>query len=88
MNGANKALTMRADMIVAMLEGRDPGPTTFSIANAVKDLRTMVETGTSKGADMPATKAALASFEEANAKGFGGGDGAQQTVYWSSRKKS
>src|SRR5512139_1101026 len=32
-NGANKALGMRADMIVAMLENRDAGPTTFSIAN-------------------------------------------------------
>jgi len=87
-NGANNALKMRKDMIVAMLEGRDPGATTFSIANAVKDLRTMVETGTGKGADMPATKAALASFEEANAKGFGGDDGARMPVYWSSRKKS
>src|SRR5665213_1746382 len=38
-NGANKALGMRSDMIVKMLEGRDPGPTTFSIANGVKDLR-------------------------------------------------
>jgi 3-hydroxyisobutyrate dehydrogenase len=87
-NGANNALKMRADMIVAMMENRDPGPTTFSIANAVKDLRTMVETGTAKGADMPATKAALAAFEEANKNGFGGGDGARMPVYWSSRKKS
>jgi 3-hydroxyisobutyrate dehydrogenase len=87
-NGANKALSMRADMIVAMLENRDPGATTFSIANAVKDLRTMVETGTAKGADMPATKAALASFEEASKSGFGGDDGARMPVYWSSRKKS
>jgi 3-hydroxyisobutyrate dehydrogenase len=87
-NGANNALKTRKDMIVAMLENRDPGATTFSIANAVKDLRTMVETGTAKGADMPATKAALASFEEANSKGFGGDDGARQPVFWSSRKKS
>ncbi len=87
-NGANNGLKMRKDMIVAMLENRDPGATTFSIANAVKDLRTMVETGTAKGADMPATKAALAAFEEANKNGLGGGDGAQQSVYWSSRKKT
>ena len=87
-NGANNALKMRADMIVAMLENRDPGATTFSIANAVKDLRTMVETGVAKGADMPATKAALASFEEASKNGFGGDDGARMPVYWSSRKKS
>ena len=39
-------------MIVAMLEGRDPGPTTFSIANGVKDLRTMIATGEARGADM------------------------------------
>jgi 3-hydroxyisobutyrate dehydrogenase len=87
-NGANNALKMRAGMIVAMMENRDPGPTTFSIANAVKDLRTMVDTGTAKGADMPATKAALAAFEEANKSGLGGGDGSRQSVYWSSRKKT
>ncbi len=87
-NGANNALKMRAGMIVAMLEDRDPGPTTFSIANAVKDLRTMVEAGTATGADMIATKAALAGFEAAIKQGLGGGDGAQQAVYWSGRKKS
>lgn len=86
-NGANNALKMRADMIVAMFEGRDPGPTTFSIANAVKDLRTMVETGEAEGADMRATKAALSGFEDATKAGFGGGDGAQMSVYWAERKK-
>jgi 3-hydroxyisobutyrate dehydrogenase len=87
-NGANNALKMRADMIVTMFEGRDPGPTTFSIANGVKDLRTMVETGESKGADMLATKAALAGFEDATKHGFGGGDGSRMAVYWAERNKS
>jgi 3-hydroxyisobutyrate dehydrogenase len=86
-NGANKAIAMRADMIVKMLEGKDPGPTTFSIANGVKDLRTMVATGEAKGADMFVTKAALAGFEDATAHGFGGGDGSRMTVYWTERKK-
>jgi 3-hydroxyisobutyrate dehydrogenase len=86
-NGANNGLKMRADMIVAMFEGRDPGPTTFSIANGVKDLRTMIATGESLGADMIATKAALTGFEDATKRGFGGGDGAQMTVYWTERKK-
>ena len=86
-NGANNALKMRAEMIVKMLEGKDPGPTTFSIANGVKDLRTMIATGESLGAAMPATKAALSSFEEATKSGIGGGDGAQMTVFWSGRKK-
>ncbi|MGE5534353.1 MAG: NAD(P)-dependent oxidoreductase [Acidobacteriota bacterium] len=87
-NGANAALKNRADMIVTMFEDRDPGPTTFSIANAVKDIRTMVETGAAKGIDMPATRAALSSFEEANKNGFGGGDGSRMSVYWAQRKKS
>jgi 3-hydroxyisobutyrate dehydrogenase len=86
-NGANNGLKMRADMIVAMMENRDPGPTTFNIADAVKDLRTMVDTGAAKGADMPATKAALAAFEEANKQGLGGGDGSHQAVYWAGRSK-
>jgi len=86
-NGANKAIGMRADMIVKMLERKDPGPTTFTIANGVKDLRTMIATGEAFGADMIATKAALAGFEDATAHGFGNGDGSQMTVYWSDRKK-
>ncbi len=86
-NGANNALKMRAEMIVKMFEGKDPGPTTFSIANGVKDLRTMVATGEALGADMFATKAALLGFEDATKHGFGGGDGAQMTVYWAGRKK-
>jgi 3-hydroxyisobutyrate dehydrogenase len=86
-NGANNGLKMRAGMIVAMLENRDPGPTTFSIANAVKDLRTMVATGEAKGADMRATKAALAAFEETNRNGLGGSDGSRQSVYWADRSE-
>jgi 3-hydroxyisobutyrate dehydrogenase len=86
-NGANNAMKARAEMIVTMFEGKDPGPTTFSIANGVKDLRTMIETGESKGADMLATKAALAGFEDATKNGFGGGDGSRMAVYWAGRKK-
>ncbi len=85
-NGANNGLKMRADMIVAMMENRDPGPTTFSIADALKDLRTMVDAGAAKGCDMPATKAALAAFEEANKHGLGrGDDSSRQAVYWARR---
>jgi len=86
-NGGNKALTARAEMIAKMLDGQDPGPTTFSIANGLKDLRTMVAAGEALGADMIATKAALAGFEDAVAHGQGGGDGSQMTAYWSGRKK-
>jgi 3-hydroxyisobutyrate dehydrogenase len=84
-NGANNGFKLRADMIVAMLENRDPGPTTFSVANAVKDLKTMIATGTAKGADMPAAKAALAAIETSNNDGLGASDASRQTVYWSRR---
>jgi 3-hydroxyisobutyrate dehydrogenase len=86
-NGANKALGMRAGMIVTMLEDKDPGPTTFSIANGVKDLKTMVATGEALGAEMPVTKAALAGFEDAVKNGCGGEDGSRVAVYWSGRGK-
>ena len=86
-NGGNKALNARAEMIAKMLDGQDPGPTTFSIANGLKDLRTMVAAGEALGADMLATKAALSGFEDAVAHGQGGGDGSQMMAYWSSRKK-
>jgi 3-hydroxyisobutyrate dehydrogenase len=86
-NGANNGLKMRADMIVAMFDGKDPGATTFSIDNGVKDLRTMVETGEAFGADMRATKAALTGFEDATQHGNGGEDGARMAVYWAERKK-
>ncbi len=86
-NGGNKAIAARADMIVTMFEGRDPGPTTFSIDNGIKDLRTMIETGEGLGADMIATRAALAGFEDASKAGNGGGDGSKMAVYWADRKK-
>jgi len=86
-NGGNKALNSRAEMIAKLLDGQDPGATTFSIANGVKDLRTMVTAGEAHGAEMLATKAALAGFEEAVRSGEGGSDGAAMTAFWSSRKK-
>ena len=70
-----------------MFECKDPGPTTFSIANALKDVRTMVAAGEALGAEMNATKAALAGFQDAINHGLGGSDGAQLPVYWSSKKK-
>ena len=86
-SGANNALKNRADMIVAMLEGRPPGPTTFNISDACKDLRTMLATGKAKGAAMPAATAALASFDEASQNGLAAADGSGLSVYWANRGK-
>ena len=86
-NGANNAVKSRAPMMVTMFQGGDPGPTTFSISNAVKDIKVMLEAGKAKGVDMPVVRAALSGFEEANANGLGDSDGAALAVYWAGRKK-
>lgn len=86
-NGANNGLKMRADMIVAMMEGRDPGATTFSVANACKDLRTMLDTGKAKGISLPAVEKALAGFEELRSAAPPESDASRLPVYWSNRKK-
>ena len=89
-NGANNGLKTRKDMIVAMMEGRDPGPTTFSIANAVKDLRTMV--ADRRGARAPtcrATKARARRLRGSQQQRLRAAATArQQSVYWSSRKNN
>ena len=87
-NGANPALKIRADMIVTMFEGGDPGPTAFSIANACKDLRTMLAEGEARGVELPLIERTLACFEEANSQGWGARDIASMAAYWPQRTKN
>ena len=47
----------------------------------------MLAVAKEKGIELPALRMALAGFEEANAHGLGGADGAALSVYWSKRKK-
>ncbi|MBV8791952.1 MAG: NAD(P)-dependent oxidoreductase [Pseudolabrys sp.] len=86
-SATNNAFKARAPMIATMLEGGDPGPTTFDIASAVKDLKTMRDEGKARGVDLPLIERTLACFEEANAAGLGAQDGAAIPVYWSRRGK-
>jgi len=86
-SATNNAFKARAPMIATMLEGGDPGPTTFDIASAVKDLKTMQAEGKSRGVELPLIERTLACFEEANAAGYGAQDGAAIPVYWSKRGK-
>ncbi|MBV9556123.1 MAG: NAD(P)-dependent oxidoreductase, partial [Pseudolabrys sp.] len=86
-SATNNAIKARAPMIATMLEGGDPGPTTFDIASAVKDLKTMQAEGKSRGVELPLIDRTLACFEEANAAGYGAQDGAAIPVYWSKRGK-
>lgn len=87
-NGATPALKLRADMIVTMFEGGDPGPTTFTIANGCKDLRTMLAEGKARGVELPLIESTLACFEEANSQDWGARDLASMAVYWPNRSKT
>jgi 3-hydroxyisobutyrate dehydrogenase len=86
-SGATNALKARAAMLTTLLEGGDPGSTTFDIDSAVKDLKTMLAEGKSRGVELPLIERTLACFEEAARNGYGPQDGAAIPVYWSKRGK-
>ena len=84
-NGANNAFRGRASKIADILAGRDAGETTFSLANAQKDARTMAEEGRARGVDLPLIERSVACFGDAIAEGWGGQDGSSHLAYWSKR---
>ena len=86
-SGATNALKARAPMIATMLEGGDPGSTTFDIDSGVKDLRTMLAEGKARGVELPLIERTLACFEEASRNGYGPKDGSAIPVFWSKRGK-
>ena len=77
-SGANNGLKNRAEMIVTMLEGRDPGPTTFSIANAVQGSAHYDRYRHREGRRHAGDQERARFFRGSEKNGFGGGDGAQQ----------
>jgi len=77
----------RVGGVVRADPGHDAGPVGFDIDSGRKDLRAMLAEGQSRGIDLPVTKAALACFDEASARGIGPKDGSSLAVYWSERKK-
>ena len=87
-SATNNAFKARAPMIATMLEGGDPGPTTFDIASGVKDLKTMLAEGKARAVELPLIERTLACFEEANRAGYGEKDGSAIPVYWSKRGKN
>jgi len=86
-SATTNALKARAAMVVAMMNGGDPGSVTFTVDSGAKDLRTMVAEGRSRGLELPLTERALACFEEASRDGWAAGDAAALAVYWSKRTK-
>jgi len=84
-SGANNALKGRGPKIAAMFAGRDPGPVTFDITTAIKDLRTMLMEGAARGVSLPLLERTLGCFEDAAKNGFGGKDASMMPVYWTQR---
>ena len=84
-SGANNALKGRGPKIAAMFEGRDPGPVTFDIAGAIKDLRTMLAEGAARGVSLPLLERTLGCFEDAARNGFAARDASMMPVYWTQR---
>ncbi len=84
-SATTNALKARAAMVVAMMDGGDPGGITFTVDSGVKDLRTMVAEGRARGLELPLTERALACFEEASRSGWAASDAAALAVHWSKR---
>ncbi len=84
-SGGPNVLKVRGPMLVKLLKGEDPGSTTFTLDNGIKDLRTMLAESGRLGIEMPLVARTLACFEEASRHGLGPAEGAGMSVYWSSR---
>jgi len=84
-NGANNAVRMRAPKMAEIMRGKDAGPVTFSLSNALKDARTMAAEGKARGVDLPLIAKTADCIEEAVQAGWGGGDCAGQPVFWAKR---
>jgi 3-hydroxyisobutyrate dehydrogenase len=84
-NGANNAVKMRAPKMAVLMNGGDAGAVTFSLANALKDARTMAAEGKARGVALPLIEKTADCIEEAVKAGWGGGDCAGQPVFWARR---
>jgi 3-hydroxyisobutyrate dehydrogenase len=85
-SGAPNILKIRGPAIARTLAGEDPGAAAFDVDLICKDLRTMIAEAAGKGARLPVAEAALATFEQAQAEGWGKRDGTWLPAYWSGRQ--
>ncbi|MDX2155346.1 MAG: NAD(P)-dependent oxidoreductase [Hyphomicrobiaceae bacterium] len=85
-SGAPTVLKSRHPAIAKTLGGEDPGGVNFDVDLICKDLRTMVAEAAARGATLPVASAALATFEKAQAEGWGPRDGVWLPAYWSGRQ--
>jgi 3-hydroxyisobutyrate dehydrogenase len=87
-NGANSAVKARAPKVAMIMAGKDAGPVSFTLANAVKDARAMAAEGKARGVDLPLIELTAKCFAEAADAGWGARDASAQPVYWIGRDKS
>ena len=84
-SGAPAVLRNRGKAIAATLAGSEPGAVTFDIDSIRKDLATMVAEAASRGVTLPAASAALASFDQASAAGWGERDCTWLPAFWAAK---
>ena len=84
-SGAPAVLKNRGPAIAATLAGSAPGAVTFDIDSIRKDLSTMVAEAASRGVELPAAAAALASFDQASAAGWGERDCTWLPAFWAAK---
>jgi 3-hydroxyisobutyrate dehydrogenase len=84
-SGAPNVLKVRGAKVAEMLEGGDGAPVTFDLDSAVKDLRTMLAEGRSRGLELPLVEKTLACYEETRRKVSGAAEISAVSVYWAGR---
>lgn len=80
-SGAPNVLKARGATVAEALGGKDLGPGMFDCDGMRKDLRTMIAEAGSRGHALPVAAAALATFDEASAAGWGAKDCMQMPTY-------
>jgi 3-hydroxyisobutyrate dehydrogenase len=84
-SGGPNVLKVRGVAIAAKLKGTDPGPVTFDMDSAIKDMRAMIAEGKSRGVELPLVERSLTCYEEAKRKVSGGEELSLISAYWARR---
>jgi 3-hydroxyisobutyrate dehydrogenase len=84
-SGGPNVLKVRGPGVAQMLKGGDGGPVTFDVDSAVKDLRTMLAEGKSRGVELPLTEKTLVCYEETKRNVSGTAEISAVSIYWANR---
>ena len=86
-SGGPNVLKVRGPVVANQLKGGDGGPVTFDVDSGIKDLRTMLAEGKSRGVELPLVEKTLACYEETKRKVSGAAEVSEVSVYWANRAK-